>query len=170
MLRVGWPSWSSIWGAMNPERVALSPAQAPGKRPEGKEHCKGGAVSPQAEAGKPLDWFYKTGFPHHGWLQGRGGCVTGRLCSGKAPWTTEAHLCDIHPSPGLTQKGGDLHSQLYRGGAPGIVNSQDTVTFSLSFSFKWTVEFPRSERPQTERGVDDERIQVSAEMSFTKQI
>ena len=142
----------------------------PGSGLKGKNILHRGRSEPFAEAGKPLDWFYETGFPHHGRLQARRGCVTGRLCGGKALWTAEAHLCDIHPSPGLMQKGGDLHSQLYQGGAPGIANSQDTMPFSLSFSFKWTVEFPRNERGQTERRVDDEQIQVSTEMSFTKQI
>ena len=141
----------------------------PGSGLKENNTAKGTQWAQSTEAGKPLDWFYEIGFLHHRWLQVRGH-VTGRLCSGKAPWTAEAHLCDIHPSPGLTQKGGDLHSQLYRVGAPGIANSQDIVPFSLSFSFKWTVEFPRGEHPQTEHGVDDERIQVSAEMSFTKQI
>ena len=144
--------------------------RCPGSGLKGKNILQRGHSESFAEAGKPLDWFYETGFPHHGRLQARGGCVTGRLCGGKAPWTAEAHLCDIHPSPGLTQERGDLHSQLYQGGALGIANSQDTMPFSLSFSFKWTVEFPRGEHGQTERRVDDEQIQVSAEMSFTKQI
>lgn len=144
--------------------------RCPGSGLKGKNKLQRARSEPSGtEAAKPVDWFYETGFPHHGWLQVRGGCVTGRLCSGKAPWTAEVHLCDIHPSPGPTQSVDDLHSQLDWGGGTGIVNSQDTVPFSL-FSFKWIVEFPRGERQQAERRVDDEQIQVSAEMSFTKQI
>lgn len=132
-----WSPWSSIWGAMSPEDGGTWSSLGLQKAAWRKKACwEEGTARTQAQRQEST----QTGFMVCARLEEDASLLTS--AAWRPPGQQRLIFVTQH-MPGLTQKGSDLQSQLYPGGALGMAETQGTVCLTLSISSKGTAEFPR---------------------------